>query len=126
MDTNLPFSVGVVNSEISPDVDVGVAVAADLGMSQIEIEDFWGRAAYECDDALVERTRVAAERAGLYVSAVGTQAFKVLILPPGDVGDVALIDGWDHHRLELEGGIRVAQGPWLAPTSASSPAAVTT
>ena len=109
VDTNLPFSVGVVNSEISSDVDVGVAVAADLGMSQIEIEDFWGRAAYECDDAIVERTRAAVERGGLYVSAVGTQAFKVLILPPGDVGDLAAIDGWDQHRIELEGGIRVAQ-----------------
>lgn len=109
IDTNLPFSVGVVNSEISSDVDVGVDVAADLGMSQIEIEDFWGRAAYECDDALVERTRAAVERGGLYVSSVGTQAFKVLILPSGDVGDLASVDGWDQHRIELEGGIRVAQ-----------------
>ena len=109
IDTNLPFSVGVVNSEISSDVDVGVDVAADLGMSQIEIEDFWGRAAHECDDALIERTRAAVERAGLYVSAVGTQAFKVLILPPGDIGDLVSIDGWDQHRVELEGGIRVAQ-----------------
>ncbi len=109
IDKDLPFSLGVVNSEISSDVDVGVAVAADLGMSQIEIEDFWGRAAYECDDALVERTRAAVERAGLYVSAVGTQAFKALILPPGDVGDLASIDGWDQHRSELDGGIRVAQ-----------------
>ena len=109
IDTDLPFSVGVVNSEISSDVDVGVAVAADLGMSQIEIEDFWGRAAYECDDALIERTRAAVERAGLYVSSVGTQAFKVLILPPGSVGELASIDGWDQHRIELEGGIRVAQ-----------------
>lgn len=109
MDTALPFSVGVVNSEISSNVDVGVDVAADLGMSQIEIEDFWGRAAHECDDALIERTRAAVERGGLYVSSVGTQAFKVLILPPGDVGALASIDGWDQHRIELEGGIRVAQ-----------------
>ena len=109
IDTNLPFSVGVVNSEIAPDVEVGVDVAADLGMSQIEIEDFWGRAAFECDDALVERTRAAVECAGLYVSAVGTQAFKVLILPPGDVGNLASIDGWNQHRIELEGGIRVAR-----------------
>ena len=109
IDTDLPFSVGVVNSEISSDVDAGVAVAADLGMSQIEIEDFWGRAAWEVDDALLERTRAAVERGGLYVSAVGTQAFKVLILPPGDVGDLASIDGWDQHRIELEGGIRAAQ-----------------
>lgn len=109
IDTNLPFSVGVVNSEISSDVDVGVDVAADLGMSQIEIEDFWGRAAYECDGTLIERTRAAVERGGLYVSCVGTQAFKVLILPPGDVGDLASVDGWDQHRIELEGGIRVAQ-----------------
>ena len=57
IDTDLPFSLGVVNSEISPDVDVGVAVAADLGMSGIEIEDFWGRAAWQVDDALLERTR---------------------------------------------------------------------
>ena len=109
IDTNLPFTVGVVNSEISPDVDVGVDVAADLGMSQIEIEDFWGRAAYQIDDALIERTRAAVQRAGLYVSAVGTQAFKVLILPPGDVGHLASIDGWDQHRIELDGGIRVAR-----------------
>ncbi|MYD93161.1 MAG: sugar phosphate isomerase/epimerase [Chloroflexi bacterium] len=109
IDTNLPFSVGVVNSEISPDVNVGVDVAADLGMSQIEIEDFWGRGAFECDDALVDRTRAAVDRAGLNVSAVGTQAFKVLILPPGEMGDLASIDGWDQHRIELEGGIRVAQ-----------------
>ena len=109
IDTDLPFSVGVVNSEISSDVDVGVAVAADLGMSQIEIEDFWGRAAHECDDPLIERTRNAVERGGLYVSSVGTQAFKVLILPPGDVRDPTAIDGWDQHRIELEGGIRVAQ-----------------
>ena len=109
IDTNLPFSVGVVNSEISSDVDVGVDVAADLGMSQIEIEDFWGRAAHECDDALIERTRNAVERGGLYVSSVGTQAFKVLILPAGDVCDPTAIDGWDQHRIELEGGIRVAQ-----------------
>ena len=109
IDTDLPFSVGVVNSEISSDVDVGVAVAADLGMSQIEVEDFWGRAAHECDDPLIERTRNAVERRGLYVSSVGTQAFKVLILPPGDVRDPTEIDGWDQHRIELEGGIRVAQ-----------------
>ena len=109
IDTDLPFSVGVVNSEISSDVDVGVAVAADLGMSQIEIEDFWGRAAHECDAPLIERTRNAVERGGLYVSSVGTQAFKVLILPPGDVRDPTEIDGWDQHRIELEGGIRVAQ-----------------
>ncbi|MDE2869247.1 MAG: sugar phosphate isomerase/epimerase [Chloroflexota bacterium] len=109
IDSNLTFSVGVVNSEISPDVNVGVDVAADLGMSQIEIEDFWGRAAFECDDTLVDRTRAAVDRAGLNVSAVGTQAFKVLILPPGDVGELASIDGWDQHRIELEGGIRVAQ-----------------
>lgn len=109
VDTDLPFSIGVVNSEISSDVDVGVGVAADLGMSQIEIEDFWGRAAHECDDTLVERTRAAVERGGLYVSSVGTQAFKILILPPGDVGDLASIDGWDQHRIELEGGIRVAR-----------------
>ena len=109
IDTNLPFSVGVVNSEISSDVDVGVAVAADLGMSGIEIEDFWGRAAWQVDDALLERTRASVERGGLSVSAVGTQAFKILILPPGDVGGLASIDGWDQHRIELEGGIRVAQ-----------------
>ena len=109
IDTDLPFSLGVVNSEISPDVDVGVAVAADLGMSGIEIEDFWGRAAWQVDDALLERTRTSVERGGLSVSAVGTQAFKILILPPRDVGDLASIDGWDQHRMELEGGIRVAQ-----------------
>ena len=109
IDTDLPFSVGVVNSEISSDVDVGVAVAADLGMSGIEIEDFWGRAAWQADDALLERTRKSVERGGLSVSAVGTQAFKILILPSGDVTDLALIDGWDQHRIELEGGIRVAQ-----------------
>ena len=109
IDTDLPFSLGVVNSEISPDVDVGVAVAADLGMSGIEIEDFWGRAAWQVDDALLERTRASVERGGLSVSAVGTQAFKILILPPRDVGDLASIDGWDQHRMELEGGIRVAQ-----------------
>ena len=110
IDTDLPFSLGVVNSEISSDVDVGVAVAADLGMSGIEIEDFWGRAAWQVDDALLERTRAAVERGGLSVSAVGTQAFKVLILPPRDVGEPGLRStagtstGW-----ELEGGIRVAQ-----------------
>ena len=109
IDTDLPFSVGVVNSEISSDVDVGVAVAADLGMSGIEIEDFWGRAAWQADDALLERTRKSVERGGLSVSAVGTQAFKILILPSGDVTDLASIDGWDQHRIELEGGIRVAQ-----------------
>ena len=109
IDTDLPFSVGAVNRENSSDVDAGVAVAADLGMSQIEIEDFWGRAAWEVDDALLERTRAAVESAGLSVSSVGTQAFKILILPPGDVGDLASIDGWDQHRIELEGGIRVAQ-----------------
>ncbi len=109
IDTDLPFSVGVVNSEISSDVDVGVDVAADLGMSGIEIEDFWGRAAWQVDDALLERTRASVERGGLSVSAVGTQAFKILILPPGDAGDLASIDGWDQHRIELEGGIRVAQ-----------------
>ena len=109
IDTDLPFSVGVVNSEISSDVDVGVDVAADLGMSGIEIEDFWGRAAWQVDDALLERTRASVERGGLSVSAVGTQAFKILILPPGDVRDLASIDGWDQHRVELEGGIRVAQ-----------------
>ena len=109
IDTDLPFSVGVVNSEISSDVDVGVDVAADLGMSGIEIEDFWGRAAWQVDDALLERTRASVERGGLSVSAVGTQAFKILILPPGDVRDLASIDGWDQHRIELEGGIRVAQ-----------------
>ena len=109
IDTDLPFSLGVVNSEISPDVDVGVDVAADLGMSGIEIEDFWGRAAWQVDDALLERTRAAVERGGLSVSAVGTQAFKILILPPGNVGNLASVDGWDQHRMELEGGIRVAQ-----------------
>ena len=109
IDTDLPFSVGVVNSEISSDVDVGVDVAADLGMSGIEIEDFWGRAAWQVDDALLERTRASVERGGLSVSAVGTQAFKILILPPGYVRDLASIDGWDQHRIELEGGIRVAQ-----------------
>ena len=109
IDTDLPFSVGVVNSEISSDVDVGVDVAADLGMSGIEIEDFWGRAAWQVDDALLERTRASVERGGLSVSAVGTQAFKILILPPGDARDLASIDGWDQHRIELEGGIRVAQ-----------------
>ena len=43
------------------------------------------------------------------MSAVGTQAFKILILPPGNVGNLASVDGWDQHRMELEGGIRVAQ-----------------
>ena len=109
VDTDLPFSVGVVNSEISSDVEVGAGVAADLGMSQIEIEDFWGQAAWQADDALLERTHTAVQRRGLSVSAVGTQAFKVLILPPGGVGDLASIDGWDQHRIELEGGIRAAQ-----------------
>ncbi len=105
----LPFTLGVVNSEVSSDVAAGAAFAVDQGMTGIEIEDFWGQAAWETHDADLECARAIVDQAGLTVSAVGTQAFKTLVLPPGGAADLAAIDGWAQHRMQLEGGIRAAQ-----------------
>jgi hypothetical protein len=60
------FHFGVVNSEVSPNVEEGVAFAANRSMGSIEPEDFWGLEAGQANPRLLERAYVSAENKRFY------------------------------------------------------------
>tara|TARA_Y100000590_G_C15670324_1_gene996012 strand:- start:103 stop:1026 length:924 start_codon:yes stop_codon:yes gene_type:complete len=103
------FHFGVVNSEVSPKVEDGVAFAASLGMGSIELEDFWGLEAWQASAQLLERAYALVEASGLYVSVIGTQAFKLLEISSGDATHPSAIDGWVAHRAQIDGALQAAQ-----------------
>ena len=105
----VPFEIGVVNGEVSSDIDEGVDFAASVGTSGIELVDFWGKPAWQADDGLLQRARLAVECGGILVSAVGTDAFKRLELPAGAFRSLESIDGWEKHSERFDGGLHAAQ-----------------
>lgn len=74
------FPLGVVTDEIDPDFAHACAVAAELGMQVVEMNNLWGKPADRLESAEVEQVRDIVKRHSLRVDAVGTLAFKALEL----------------------------------------------
>lgn len=75
-----PFELGVVTDEIDANLDRACSVAAELGMSVVELNTIWGRQAETLDDGDVARVCAIVGRYHLRVDAMGTPAFKAIEL----------------------------------------------
>jgi len=72
------LTLGVVTDEIDPDFEHACAVAAELGMQVVEMNNLWGKPADRLEAADIARVRDIVRRSNLRVDAVGTLAFKAV------------------------------------------------
>ena len=89
----LPFHFGVIPSEIDADFDVSLSIAAELGLSEIEVSEVDGVQLPDLLPAQVASAAERARRAGMTIRVCGAQTFKPLEIGPGtgDVLDLAAV-----------------------------------
>ena len=74
----LPFHVGVINDEISPDFEHACHVAAvDLGLHYIELRSMWGKNVTELDDTQVAEAKRILASYKLTVTDIASPLYKV-------------------------------------------------
>src|SRR3712207_3467527 len=79
--------LGVITDEIDADLDRALAVAAELGLREIELNGVWGRNLVELSGTKLDRVEKLVTAGGFRVCAVATPALKALPveeLVPGD------------------------------------------
>jgi sugar phosphate isomerase/epimerase len=74
------FRLGVITDEIDSDFEHALAVACDLGLREVEINNLWDRNVTELSEAERERAEELLRAGGFSVCAVGTPAFKAILL----------------------------------------------
>ena len=104
----VPFRLGVLTNEISDDLQRALAVARDLGISDIELNTLWGQQITDLDEAALQRVRSLLDEHGMRASLITDAAGKSLELKdipePGATETVA----YRRHRQILERAIAAA------------------
>ncbi len=77
----LPFTIGVVSDEISPDPQVAAREAQRLGLTSVEVNSLWNRQVHQLSEDEVDRAARIFDDAGLPVLAVCPSLFKPVYLP---------------------------------------------
>ncbi len=104
----LPFPLAVLTNEISEDVARALAVAIELGITEVELNTLWGKQVTDLTPEQVEEARDLLRMAGLPVNLICDPAFKSApleaVAAPGD-GETA---AYRRHREILERAIALA------------------
>ena len=74
------FRLGVITDEIDADLDRALTVAAELGLREVELNGLWGRSVTELTEEEAARVEQRVRQGGFQVCAVGTPAFKAMLL----------------------------------------------
>src|SRR5215212_3160223 len=85
----LPFRFGAVTDELDDDLERALALAHELGMTEIELNALWGRNIVELPEAEIARAERVVSEAGARVVAIDPPCFKPCVLDHLPVGRVA-------------------------------------
>jgi L-ribulose-5-phosphate 3-epimerase len=78
------FKLGIINSEISDDVEEALRFIQSYGLKWAQIKVLWGKYNAAQDTETVKRARRLVDQYGLRVSLLCTAFFKCPLPPPGD------------------------------------------
>jgi L-ribulose-5-phosphate 3-epimerase len=94
----VPFSLCVVAEEISPDLERSLAVAHELGIEYVELDQLWGQPIYAAEPEYMARAKRLLEHHGIGMRMAAPITFKTLLL-----GDIPLeeIEGSPAFQQEL-------------------------
>lgn len=84
-----PFRFGAVTDELDDDLERALAIARDLEISTVELNQLWGRNIVELDEEQLSRAQALLERAQVPVAAIDPPCFKPCVLDHLPVGRVA-------------------------------------
>src|SRR5690349_6546453 len=73
----LPFRFGAVTDELDDDLERAVAIARELGIDIVELNQVWGRNIVELAETEIARVRRILTAAGLPVVAIDPPCFKL-------------------------------------------------
>ena len=105
----LPVQFGVVDNEMGDDFTRSVAIAADLGMTHVEVLGLWGTPICEARGDLLARGKAELDRAGLRASTVIAPVFKSLVVRGADPRHLDTVPGWRSHIEDLEAAFDAAR-----------------
>ena len=86
----LPFRFGAVTDELDDDLERAVAIARDLGVEAIELNQVWGHNIVELADTEIAQVRRIVTESGVRVVAIDPPCFKLCHvdhLPAGQIMD---------------------------------------
>lgn len=85
----LPFRFGAVTDELDDDLERALAIGRDLGITEVELNNLWGRNVVELAEEELARAERALGAAGAPVAAIDPPCFKPCVLDHLPVGRVA-------------------------------------
>lgn len=100
---------GVCTDEVHDDLETALRVARELGMRQVELQEFWGTPVTRLSDDELARTRDLLDRYEMTVSGIGTLFLKPVLLGQAPRGRVAQDAAFQRDLELLRASIRVAQ-----------------
>jgi L-ribulose-5-phosphate 3-epimerase len=74
------WRLGVITDEIDNDMEHALAVAQELGLTDVELNNLWGHNIVELSDAEIERAKQLLREGGFRVPVIDTPAFKAVLL----------------------------------------------
>jgi sugar phosphate isomerase/epimerase len=74
------WRTGVITDEIDNDLEQALAVAQELGLIEVELNNLWGRNIVELSDAEVETAARLIQEGGFRVPVIDIPAFKAILL----------------------------------------------
>ena len=72
--------LGIITDEIDADLERALQVAKELEVESVELNSLWGRPITELSEEEIDRAQRLVEASGLSVCAIGTMAFKSVLL----------------------------------------------
>ena len=76
----LPFRFGAVTDELDDDLDRALAIARDLGIGAVELNQLWGRGVVELPETEIARAERILGAAGTNIVAIDSPCFKPCVL----------------------------------------------
>ena len=106
------FTLGIINDEISQDLEQVAAELEALGVSHIELRSLWGKSVVDLTQAEVDRARKILALHKLTVASIASPVLKCKLHPQKDAahGDVFQkdVDSYEQHQQIFEQAIRMA------------------
>jgi sugar phosphate isomerase/epimerase len=105
----LPFRFGAVTDELDEDLDQALAVARELGIAEVELNNLWGRNIVQLSEEEIGRAESALSAAGMRVVAIDPPCFKPCLLDHLPVGGVAEDPEVARHLAMLDRALALAR-----------------
>lgn len=108
----IPYRLGVITDEIDADLERALTVACELGLREVEINNLWDRNVSDLSEEGLERAERLLRAGGFSVCAVGTPAFKAILLE--DVSSPEESAEFQEHLLAVQRACDLAKR-WDSP-----------